>query len=121
MARKQEAGVENPIVWIEELPPHAVARAGGKGASLGDMARAALPVPPAFVVCTEAFDSFLQDHDGRNVIHRALHGLNVQNESQLGAAADYIHGFILSQKIPKSLATSIRANYERFGSNVAVA
>lgn len=121
MARKYEAGVENSIVWIEDLPPNAVALAGGKGASLGDMARASLPVPPAFVICIDAFDNFLETHGGKAIIHRAVNGLDVHDETQLAAAAAHIHDFILSTAVPKALATAIRTNYERFGSNVAVA
>ena len=36
--------------------------AGGKGASLARMAAAGLPVPRGFVVCTSAFQSFLETH-----------------------------------------------------------
>ena len=35
-----------------------VATAGGKGASLGDMAQAGLPVPPGFVITAAAFERF---------------------------------------------------------------
>lgn len=37
--------------------------AGGKGASLGEMSRARLPVPPGFVVLAAAFDRFLEETD----------------------------------------------------------
>ncbi len=33
--------------------------AGGKGASLGEMTRAKIPVPPGFVLLAEAFDLFI--------------------------------------------------------------
>ena len=38
-------------------------RAGGKGASLGELIRAGFPVPPGFVVTTGAYDRFVA-HDG---------------------------------------------------------
>ena len=37
-----------------------VATAGGKGAALGELIAAGVPVPPGFVVTTQAFDHFLQ-------------------------------------------------------------
>lgn len=37
--------------------------AGGKGASLGEMTRAKMPVPPGFVILAAAFDRFLTQTD----------------------------------------------------------
>ena len=35
--------------------------AGGKGASLGEMTRAGIPVPPGFVVLTKAFEAYIEE------------------------------------------------------------
>ena len=40
-----------------------VSLAGGKGASLGEMTRVKMPVPPGFVILTNAFDKFLEETD----------------------------------------------------------
>ena len=37
-----------------------LAVAGGKGANLGELTRAGLPVPPGFVVTTEAYRTYVQ-------------------------------------------------------------
>lgn len=37
------------VTWFAELSRADLAQAGGKGAKLGDMTRAGLPVPPGFV------------------------------------------------------------------------
>ena len=47
------------IAWFEELSRDSIENAGGKGANLGEMTRAGLPVPPGFVVTTDAFLSTL--------------------------------------------------------------
>ena len=39
-----------PITWFEDLGRADTATVGGKGANLGELARAGLPVPPGFVV-----------------------------------------------------------------------
>lgn len=39
-----------------------VAEAGGKGADLGELARAGTPVPPGFVITTAAYDEFVAAH-----------------------------------------------------------
>jgi len=41
--------------WFSEISRNDVPLAGGKGANLGDMAQAGLPIPPGFVICTPAY------------------------------------------------------------------
>ncbi len=48
-------------MWIQsfsEITKADVALAGGKGASLGELTRAGLPVPPGFVILVDAFKQF---------------------------------------------------------------
>src|SRR5213594_4156075 len=44
------------IRFLEEIGKHDTGFAGGKGANLGEIFRARLPVPPAFVVTTKAYE-----------------------------------------------------------------
>ncbi|WP_132432252.1 PEP/pyruvate-binding domain-containing protein [Pseudonocardia endophytica] len=44
---------------FDELGATDVETAGGKGANLGELTRAGLPVPPGFVVVTPAYDAFV--------------------------------------------------------------
>ncbi len=43
------------IVWFDQLGVGDVGTAGGKGANLGELTRAGLPVPPGFVVTADAY------------------------------------------------------------------
>jgi pyruvate,water dikinase len=43
---------------FKEISINDVVIAGGKGASLGEMTKAGIPVPPGFVITTEAFDIY---------------------------------------------------------------
>lgn len=38
-----------------------VAIAGGKGASLGELTQAKIPVPKGFIILSDIFDKFIQD------------------------------------------------------------
>ena len=49
------------VVPLTELGPESLPLAGGKGAQLGAMLRAALPVPDGFCVSTEAYRSGMSD------------------------------------------------------------
>lgn len=47
-----------PVVWFADLSAGDAAVAGGKGANLGELTRAGLPVPPGFVVTAGAYLAF---------------------------------------------------------------
>ena len=51
------------IRTFDRLSAADVAFAGGKGANLGELARAGLPVPPGFVITTSAYDAFVAAND----------------------------------------------------------
>lgn len=46
---------------FKDITKDDVALAGGKGASLGEMARAGLPIPPGFVILSAAYEKFLKE------------------------------------------------------------
>jgi pyruvate, water dikinase len=61
-----------PIVWFDQLGRSDVATAGGKGANLGELARAGLPVPPGFVVTAPAFLAAMEDRGVREELRDGL-------------------------------------------------
>jgi pyruvate,water dikinase len=113
------ADSDSLVAWFDELPAQAIA--GGKGARLGEMARAGLPVPPGFVVCAAGFRVFLDTTGGREVIVRSMDGLDLNAESKLNQAALSIRDFILSKPLPEPLETAIRKAYSKLGESVPVA
>lgn len=111
-----------PVVSFGDLPPDSTAIAGGKGASLGRMAAAGLPVPPGFVVSTSAFHDFLESCGGDVLIARLTGDLDVDDRRAVDSAAGRIRDLITSTPLPASLAQAILAAHERLehGSLVAV-
>ena len=47
--------LEDPIAWFADLALTDVPRVGGKGANLGELTRAGVPVPPGFVITAGAY------------------------------------------------------------------
>lgn len=47
---------------FQQLGKNNIPTAGGKGANLGEMTTAGFPVPPGFVLTTEAYDAFVRAH-----------------------------------------------------------
>ena len=58
------AGAASPVRDISALRRSDIAFAGGKGANLGEMAAADLPVPPGFVVGAPAYAAFCDGGTG---------------------------------------------------------
>ena len=46
-------------LWFDKAGKEAIGLVGGKNASLGELIKADIPVPPGFSVTTEAYSEFL--------------------------------------------------------------
>ena len=81
-------------------------RVGGKGASLGELARAGIEVPPGFVVTTEAFTAFaaaLPD------LRTPLAGLRADDLAAVTSATARIRARVLEAPLPAALREAIAA------------
>lgn len=103
----------NFIAWFGEIDRRDVSIAGGKGASLSDMARAGLPVPPGFVICTGAFDQFLRESRLGGEIERIMQGLNVEDNAALEQVAQEITQKIEAQQPSEGLRGMIVGAYRK--------
>ena len=67
-----------------------LAVAGGKGASLGILARAGLPVPAAFIVTTHAYQRFSATGEMQRWAARAAAGVPAADSASLDAVSSTI-------------------------------
>jgi pyruvate, water dikinase len=109
------------IVSFSELPAEATALAGGKGASLARMSAAGLPVPAGFVVCASAFQSFLDAHDGTDLVRELTSNLDVHDASALDDVAARLRTLITGSALPADLRGAMGQAYEDLGRQPAVA
>ena len=49
------------VVKFEDLSKSDIGIAGGKGANLGELTQAGIPVPPGFVVTAQAYEKFMDE------------------------------------------------------------
>ncbi len=93
--------------------------AGGKGANLGELTRAGLPVPHGFLLTTDAYRAFVQAAG----IGASIQGLAVAigEESRLGSSAEQIRALFTGRSIPADLRAEISAGYAQLGEEVPVA
>jgi len=98
---------------FKQLSKKDVKIAGGKGASLGEMTKAGLPVPPGFVVLAPAFDRFLEETDLDIEIEATLKKVNHQDINSVDRASAEIRALILKGKMPKDIANEIMGEYKK--------
>ncbi|MBI5549457.1 MAG: phosphoenolpyruvate synthase [Deltaproteobacteria bacterium] len=99
------------VAWLENLSRRDVPDAGGKGANLGEMLRAGLPVPPGFVVTADGFRAFLHEAGLEERIARALKGLNVDDSQALGRASEALQGLVMETRVPAAVRAAISEAY----------
>lgn len=87
--------------------------AGGKGASLGEMTQAAIPVPPGFVVLADAFERFLVEADLNQELDTIFHTVNNQEIRTVDLASERIRLLITGAKMPEDIAQTIRDNFKQ--------
>jgi len=109
------------IAWFADLSAADVPRAGGKGANLGELTRAGLPVPPGFVILAGAYLDAMEAGGVRAEMRDLAATVDVDDAAALHAATTRIRELIQKAGIPAALATEIRAAYERLGAGLPVA
>ncbi|MFO7872469.1 MAG: phosphoenolpyruvate synthase [Candidatus Undinarchaeales archaeon] len=102
--------------WFDELRKDDIALAGGKGANLGELLAAGLPVPNGFVVTAETYKDFIEETDIKTDIDELLKEIDVNNNDQLNSAAKAIKGMIKAAKMPDSVKEDIVEAYNEFDS-----
>jgi pyruvate, water dikinase len=91
--------------------------AGGKGAGLGELARAGIPVPPGFVVTAAAFRQVLQAADPAAQLRGELARLPAAEAAAIAAASVRLRRRIASAPLPGELRAAIRRRYLGLGSD----
>jgi pyruvate,water dikinase len=94
--------------------------AGGKGANLGEMIRAGLPVPPGFVITAAAFRAFLDAGGGRERIAARLAELEMGDDHALTATAGEIQAALRTQAVPEPVRAAIVAAYRELSGRADV-
>jgi phosphoenolpyruvate synthase/pyruvate phosphate dikinase len=90
-----------------------VAIAGGKGASLGELTRHGIPVPPGFVLLSSAFENFLERTNIKNKINSILNAVVLERRQTIENASQKIQSLILEAIIPSDILDQIEAFFKQ--------
>lgn len=104
------------IKWFDQIGKEDVDIAGGKGANLGEMTQAKIPVPPGFVILSSAYFTFLDHNHLRPQIHKILATCDTADPAQLNSASKKIQKLLLHSHIPEPVSHEIFTSYAKLGS-----
>ncbi|WP_137289557.1 phosphoenolpyruvate synthase [Natronorubrum halophilum] len=106
------------VLWLDEISAGDLEKVGGKGASLGELTGAGLPVPPGFVVTAGTYRSFIEEAEIDDELFEAV-DVDVEDSSALAAAADRAQELILETPFPDDLREEILESYGEVGDGEA--
>ena len=103
----------NYVEFFKQLSKDDIPIAGGKGANLGELTNAGIPVPPGFVITAETYRKFITDTGIVDEINDMLATLDINNTNELQKVAEEIKNLIVTTEIPSDIQTAIIESYNK--------
>ena len=100
------------VRWFADLTRADAAIAGGKGANLGEMTRAGLPVPPGFVVTADAYRRFSDANGIAAQVATRLATLDADDSDALRAASQTLQKLVRGAPTPDDVRDAVFAAYD---------
>src|SRR5262245_2741409 len=121
----KDAVTANLIVPFTQAHRGDVPSLGGKGANLGEMTAAGLPVPPGFVISIRAYETFYAANELEARARAELANVNADDPASLEHSATELRQLILDGELPDDLRATIEQAYDELvggqpGTRVAV-
>ena len=99
-------------LWFDKVGKEAIGLVGGKNASLGELIRAGIPVPPGFSITTEVYSEFLSGGGLKGKIEEILSRTDLQDVASLENASKVIRQLMAEASLPKRIEEEISSNYQ---------
>lgn len=107
------------VVWFESLSREDTATAGGKGANLGELTKAGLPVPRGFVVTAVAFHASMESI--RSKLTALWRHIDPDKPEPLALLSDELKRLVRKVEFPAPVRSALLAAYRQLGKDRAVA
>ena len=101
------------VLGFEHITKASLPVVGGKNASLGEMLKAGIRVPPGFAVTTDSYLEFITEAGLANEIQNILADVNPDDMASLDNASAEIKSLIGNAPMPSAIADAIRESYVR--------
>ncbi|MFH1292045.1 MAG: PEP/pyruvate-binding domain-containing protein [bacterium] len=111
----------NHLKFFKDIDKSKVAIAGGKGASLGEMTKAGIQIPPGFVVLSNAFDRFIEETNLKEEIEARIAEVQPDDTNSVDRASNILRDVIHDTPMPEDLTKEILTAFDQLGAkHVAV-
>lgn len=97
------------IFQFTETSRDEIASVGGKGANLGEMTRAGLPVPPGFCISADAYRVFTQN--AQAAVTQILNEMRMDDADDVEVKSARLREFLTARPMPEEIARQIVAAY----------
>jgi pyruvate, water dikinase len=97
------------ISWFADLGLADRPTVGGKGASLGELTRAGIDVPPGFVVTTSAFETFLAGLEAASPIRPLIEALDASDLAATTTLSVLLRARVEQEAMPDEVESAILA------------
>jgi rifampicin phosphotransferase len=113
LQRMKEPVMSEPMIrTLDEVDATSLSLVGGKGANLGELVAAGIPVPPAFCVTTSAYRWFMGHNALWPVVAAHLDTIDYDDAAGVESVASTIRELLVTASIPDELATKIVDAYQ---------
>jgi pyruvate,water dikinase len=109
------------VINFQDVDKNSLPLVGGKNASLGEMIRAGIRVPPGFAVTTESYLAFITETGIKDTINVFLKGLNPDDVQSINDASEQIQNLITSASMSQDIKTAIQKSYSDLCDRCSVA
>ena len=99
------------VLRFDEVGKDNIPQVGGKGANLGEMVGAGLPVPPGFCITAQAYQDFLVDGGLLEPIDEILADMQPDNMEDVKSRSEKIRDLITGSAIPAEIEQGITEAY----------
>ena len=99
------------ILDFEKLDKNSLPMVGGKNASLGEMIKADIRVPPGFAVTTDSYLLFITKAGIKDAIIDIVSDLNPDDVEALNKASAEVQALIRKTPIPQAVREAIKGGY----------
>ena len=99
------------ILNFRDADKNSLPLVGGKNASLGEMIKASIRVPPGFAVTTDSYLGFITDTGIKDKIFNILSNMPPDDVESLNRASAEIQGLINNAYLPDEIKSAIAVGY----------
>jgi pyruvate,water dikinase len=109
------------VINFQDVDKNSLPLVGGKNASLGEMIRAGIRVPPGFAVTTESYLAFITETGIRDKIYGILAGPDPDDVQSINNAGEQVQNLITSASMSQDIKTAIEHSYSELCDQCSVA